>query len=134
MSKSGTAGHGGGGGAGKASFHDFTFTHPVDKASPLLMKARATGEHIKDATITLRKLGKGQQEYLVIKMTDVLVTSVSTSVSAEGDAPIEGVVLGVREGPSRVQAAEAGWHAGPRNPLQIRPQSEQGGLVRASPS
>ena len=86
-------GHGGGGGAGKASFHDFNFTHHVDKASPLLMKACATGEHIKDATITVRKAGKGQQEYLVIKMTDVLVTSVSTSVSAEGGATIEGVVL-----------------------------------------
>ena len=57
------------------------------------MKACATGEHIKDATITVRKAGKGQQEYLIIKMTDMLVTSVSTSVSAEGDATIEGVVL-----------------------------------------
>jgi type VI secretion system secreted protein Hcp len=52
-----------------------------------------TGEHIKDAKITVRKAGKGQQEYLIIKMTDVVVTSVSTSVSAEGDATIEGVAL-----------------------------------------
>ena len=43
---------GGGGGEGKASFHDFNFTHHVDKASPVLMKACATGEHIKEATIT----------------------------------------------------------------------------------
>jgi len=43
------------------------------------MRACATGEHIKDATITVRKAGKGQQDYLV-------VTSVSTSVSAEGVA------------------------------------------------
>src|SRR6478736_5966474 len=93
LSQSGTAGQGGGGGAGKTSFHDFSFTHHVDKASPSLMKACATGEHIKDATITLRKAGKGQQEYLVIKMTDVLVTSVSTSVSVEADAAIEGVAL-----------------------------------------
>ena len=93
LSQTGTAGHGGGGGAGKASFHDFTFTHHVDKASPLLMKACATGTHLKDATITLRKAGKAQQEYLVITMTDVLVTSVSTSVSAEGDATMESVGL-----------------------------------------
>ena len=32
------------------------------------------GEHIKDATITVRKAGKGQLEYLVITMNDVLVT------------------------------------------------------------
>ena len=93
VSQSGTMSHGGGGGAGKASFHDFNFTHHVDRASPALMRACATGEHIKDATITVRKAGKGQQEYLVIKMTDVLVTSVSMSVSAEGDATVEGVAL-----------------------------------------
>jgi type VI secretion system secreted protein Hcp len=93
VSQSGIAGHGGGGGAGKASFHDFNFTHHVDKASPLVMKACATGQHISDATITVRKAGKGQQEYLIIKMTDILVTSVSTSVSAEGGTTIESVVL-----------------------------------------
>jgi len=93
VSQTGTTTSGGGGGKGKASFHDFTFTHHIDKASPVLMKACATGEHIKDATITVRKAGKGQQEYLVITMTDVLVTSVSTSVSAEGDATMESVSL-----------------------------------------
>ena len=93
VSQSGTTAHGGGGGAGKASFHDFNFTHHVDRASPALMRACATGEHIKDATITVRKAGKGQQDYLVIKMTDVLVMSVSLSVSAEADATAEGVVL-----------------------------------------
>ena len=70
--------HGGGGGAGKASFNDFNFTHHVDKASPVLMKACATGEHIKEATITVRKAGKGQQEFLIIKMNDVIITSVGS--------------------------------------------------------
>jgi type VI secretion system secreted protein Hcp len=92
VSQTGTMGPGGGG-KGKASFQDFNFTHHVDKASPVLMKACATGEHVKNATITVRKAGKGQQEYLVITMTDVLVTSVATSVSAEGDATMEVVAL-----------------------------------------
>ena len=93
VSQAGTMGHGGGAGAGKASFHDFNFTHHVDKSSPVLMKVCATGEHIKEATITVRKAGNAQQEYLVIKLADVLVTSVSMSVSAEGDATVEGVSL-----------------------------------------
>ena len=93
VSQSGTAGHGAGGGVGKATFHDFNFAHHVDRASPLLMKACATGQHISDATITVRKAGQGQQEYLIITMTDILVSSVSTSVSAEGGSTIEGVVL-----------------------------------------
>jgi len=93
VSQSSTAGHGAGGGAGKANFHDFTFTHHVDKATPLLMKTCATGQHISDATITVRKAGNGQQEYLIITLTDLIVTSVSTSVSAEGGTTIESVVL-----------------------------------------
>ena len=86
-------GQGGGGGAGKASFHDFTFTHHVDKASPVLMKACATGSTSRMRRSRVRKAGKGQQEYLVITMSDLLVTGVSTSVSVEGDATMESVGL-----------------------------------------
>ena len=39
------------------------------------MRACATGQHLKDATITMRKAGRGQQDYLIIKLTDVLVTN-----------------------------------------------------------
>jgi type VI secretion system secreted protein Hcp len=74
---------GGGGGAGKASFHDLSFTHKIDKASPLLLKGCATGQHLKEATITHRKAGKGQQEFLIIKMNDVLVTAVNENDSDE---------------------------------------------------
>ena len=66
-------GRGGGGASGKATFNDFTFTHHIDKASPSLLKACATGQHIKEATITVRKAGKGQQEFLIIKMNDILM-------------------------------------------------------------
>jgi type VI secretion system secreted protein Hcp len=93
VSQSGTFTHGGGGGAGKASVHDVSFTHHFDKASPVLMARCATGEHLKDATITVRKAGEGQLEYIVITMTDVLVTSVSTGVGADGDAAVEDVAL-----------------------------------------
>jgi len=86
-------GGGGGGGAGKPSFQDVNLTHHVDKASPLLMKACATGERIKEATITVRRAGKGTQEYLVITMTDVVVTSVTTSVDADVGGTVEGVSL-----------------------------------------
>ena len=73
------------------SFNDLTFTHNVDKASPMLMKACATGQHVKEATLVARKAGKGQQEYLVIKMTDVLVTGVQPSSAHE--QPMENVSM-----------------------------------------
>jgi type VI secretion system secreted protein Hcp len=77
-------GGGGGGGEGKSSFHDLSFTHKIDKASPLLLRACATGEHLKEATITRRKAGKGQQEFLIIKMSDVLITAVTDTDNDEG--------------------------------------------------
>jgi type VI secretion system secreted protein Hcp len=86
------SGSGGGGGAGKARFNDLSFTHKIDKASPLLLKACAAGQHLKEATITRRKAGKGQQEFLVIKMNDVLVTSVADSDESGGDQ-MESVTL-----------------------------------------
>ena len=83
---------GGGAGAGKASFHDLSFTHKIDKASPVLMKGCATGVHLKEATITHRKAGKGQQEFLVVKMNDVIITSVMNEDSS-GGANVETVSL-----------------------------------------
>ena len=44
---------------GKAIFQDVTIVHGIDKATPALFKACATGVHLKDATITHRKAGKG---------------------------------------------------------------------------
>lgn len=75
---------GSGASQGKANFSDIAFTHGVDKASPTLMQACATGTHFKEATITHRKAGKGQQEYLIYKLTDVIVTSVSHGFAADG--------------------------------------------------
>ena len=83
----------GGGAAGKASFHDFNFTHRIDKASPLLMKACATGAHLPEATITVRKAGTSPHEYLIIKMSDVIVTSVAMSVVGEEPTTAENVSL-----------------------------------------
>jgi type VI secretion system secreted protein Hcp len=93
VTQSGTMAHGGGGGEGKANFNDFNFTHHIDKASPVLMKACATGEHIKDATITVRKAGKGQQEFLIIKMADIIITGVAPSGAGDGAATAEHVAL-----------------------------------------
>ena len=91
VTNSGASAHGGGGGEGKANFHDLSFTHRIDMASPLLMKACATGVHIKEATITHRKAGKGQPDFLIFKMNDVIVTSVQDGDS--GDDQTENVSM-----------------------------------------
>ena len=93
VTQSGSVTHGAGVGAGKASFQDLNFTHHIDKASPLLMKSCATGVHIPEATITVRKAGKAPQEYLIIKMSDVIVTSVAMSFASEAPTNAENVTL-----------------------------------------
>jgi len=83
VTSTGATAAGGGGGAGKATFQDLSIVHKIDKASPLLMRACATGTHLKDATITYRKAGKDQQDYLIVKMNDVMITGV-TDAAASG--------------------------------------------------
>ncbi len=89
----GTSGSGGGGGAGKASFHDLSVTKRADKATPMLMLNCATGTHIKDALLTVRKAGGDQQEYYKVKMTDLLVSSFQNQGSGHDDVPMESVSL-----------------------------------------
>ena len=77
VANAGVISAGSGGGTGKATFQDLSIVHHIDKASPSLLKACAAGTHIKDATITHRKAGKGQQEYLIVKLNDVIITGVT---------------------------------------------------------
>ena len=92
VTNAGATAAGSGGGAGKATFQDLFFIHKIDKASPLLMRACATGTHLKEATITHRKAGKDQQEYLIVKMNDVIITGV-THGGASGETASENVSL-----------------------------------------
>lgn len=86
-----TRSSGSGGGAGKVAMQDFHFVMDVNKASPSLMLACATGQHIKMATLTCRKAGGEQQEYLKITMSDLLVSSYQTGGS--GELPVDQVAL-----------------------------------------
>ena len=80
-SNAGSSAGGGGGGAGKVSMQDFHFTMQVNKASPKLMLACASGQHIPSALLTCRKAGTDQQEYLKVTFTDLLISSYQTGGS-----------------------------------------------------
>jgi type VI secretion system secreted protein Hcp len=84
ITNSGSMAFGSGGGEGKATFHDLSFVHKIDKASPVLLKYCATGTHLKEATIVHRKAGKEQHEYLIVKMNDVIITGVTHGGSGDG--------------------------------------------------
>lgn len=78
MEQSGTTHMGPGAGAGKVDVHDMRFTKYVDKASPNLMVACCKGTHIPECVLTVRKAGDKPLEYLIITMTDCLVSLMST--------------------------------------------------------
>ena len=107
----GGAASGGGGGTGKVQMQDLVFTMAVSKASPKLMLACATGKHHKEAVLTVRKAGKTQQEYYIIKLKDVVVTSYQVGGPAQGDVLTDQASLGF----STIQ-------------LEYRPQKADGSL------
>ena len=66
------------GGTGKVSMQDFHFSKAVDTASPKLMLACASGQHIKDAVLSCRNAG-GSQDFLIITLTQVAISSYQIS-------------------------------------------------------
>lgn len=81
---------GGGGGAGKATFKDFTFVHKLDKSSASLFLACASGKHIPQVVVTVFD-DKGNT-LGTITFSDVLVSDVTPSGSG-GSTPTESVSL-----------------------------------------
>ena len=84
---------GSGGGAGKVQMQDFHFTMKLNKASPSLFLKCATGEHLKEAVISMRKAGGGQHEFLKVTLSDLLVSSYQTGGATTDDLPTDQFAL-----------------------------------------
>jgi type VI secretion system secreted protein Hcp len=96
VTQQGTMGYGGGGGAGKAHFQDLSFSKRIDKASPNLFVACATGKHIDQIVLTVRKAGGQQEEYLKVTMKECIISSYHESGS-EGAMPLENIAFNFTE-------------------------------------
>lgn len=93
LSQSGTMHAGTGGGAGKVNVQDISLTKWVDKSSPTLMLRCCNGKPIPEAKLVVRKAGETPLEYIIITMTNVMVTSVSTGGSGGEDRLTENISL-----------------------------------------
>jgi type VI secretion system secreted protein Hcp len=93
LSQEGGSPAGGGGGAGRVKIENISIQKLVDLASPLLLSFSATGKHISDGTLTTRRAGKAAGEFLLFKMSNVVVTSVQVAASQDGNAPTESITL-----------------------------------------
>jgi type VI secretion system secreted protein Hcp len=120
ISQTGTMSYGGGGGAGKANFGDFNFMMRMNKATPKLMNACATGEHIGDAILSCRKAGGKQLDYMIYKFYDLLISSYQTSASSE--EPTESISFNYSkmEMLYKVQDAKGGLQNGPEFKYDIK--------------
>lgn len=84
---------GSGAGAGKVSIQSFTITKSLDKSSPLLFQAVATGKHIKEAVLSFTHKASGkEQTYLKFDFQNVLISSVQDGGSG-GGTPAEQVTF-----------------------------------------
>ena len=100
LSNESTPSSGSGGGSGRVKIENISVQKLVDLASPLLLLFSAEGRHIPDGALTTRKAGKGGKggdEFLLFKMTDLMVTSVNVAVSQETNQPAENVALSFRK-------------------------------------
>jgi type VI secretion system secreted protein Hcp len=83
----------GGGGSGKPSIGELVISKQVDKASPNLFRSCLTGRHIKDVELAHRRAGAGQTNFLVIKLRQVLITSLNASSAGGGARPTENISI-----------------------------------------
>lgn len=76
----------GGRSSGRTDFADLTIAKPLDAATPLLFKACAKGEHLKEVTLELCRVGGDNLKFMEYKMGDVTVSGVAVSGDGGGDA------------------------------------------------
>lgn len=84
------AGSGATGSAARSQLHDISIVKKIDKASPKLLMACATGKHFPNATLTVRKASG--RKYLLFRFKLVSVKTVAYDQSA-GSTPTEAVTL-----------------------------------------
>ena len=109
IKQTGTVGGGGGGGAGKAVPADFSIAKHVDKASPVLMVAVCSGEHFKEAVLTVEEpRGKGGDAFLKIKLTDVLISGYQTGGGGT-DVPTDQVSLNFSKVEIAIRDDQGSW-------------------------
>ena len=91
--RSAAASTAGGATAGRCNHTDFSIAKTMDSSSPVLNATCCTGKHIASVVVTLRRAdGDKSIPYMVYKLTDVVISSVSVGGSSDG-VPTETVTF-----------------------------------------
>ena len=80
--------------AGRPQASDINFVMRVNKSSPTLMLACATGRHLKEGLFVIETTGEAPFPFYKATLTDVIITSYQTS--GGGETPIDSFSLNFR--------------------------------------
>jgi type VI secretion system secreted protein Hcp len=107
------------GDTGRVHIQDLHVTKPIDKASPLLMLACASGRRFTSAVLTAQRPGTEPLDYLTISLGGVLVNSYQMEAPAGQPRPADQVSFTFRQievayrpqlpDGSLAQPVSAGW-------------------------
>lgn len=121
MQQSGTTHMGEGGGSGKVSVGDISFSKYVDESTNKLIQFCCSGKHIDEGVLVVRKAGESPVEYMKIIMKQILISSYNTGGDSDSsDRVLENISLNFAEvtveyTPQDATGAaggvmSAGWH------------------------
>jgi type VI secretion system secreted protein Hcp len=95
LTQSATFGGGGGGGGVHMNVQDLTFSAHVSKATTALAKKCANGTHIPEGTLTIRKAGENPQEFMILTLEKIIVSSYQTGGASEQAQMVESFSLNI---------------------------------------
>ncbi len=116
-----------GGQSTKVEVKDITIQKFCDKASVTLYQNCVTGKHIKNGTITCRKNDGDQKvEYLIVKLTDIMVTKVEFTGDGDNQALQENLGLSFAEFRMDYKVQNDTGSAGGAKSFQFNVQKQHG--------
>lgn len=69
----------------RRSYKNLTFLKATDTASTALLSALATNDEVKEARLTMRKAGEGQQDFFRMTLKNARITGVDLDSAEDGD-------------------------------------------------
>ena len=89
----GSFGQHSGGGTGKVSFSDIQFSTAASKLTPNIFKAMGNHEACSEIVLSARKgVGDKQEDYLVVTLTNAVITNYDLQVSEIGPPTVSGSI------------------------------------------
>jgi type VI secretion system secreted protein Hcp len=114
-----------GGAAGKPVFEDLSITKNVDRSTPKLVGACATGKHFLEVVLAARRAEGESFDFLVIKLSDVTIPRFETSGEDAWVLPDRCFLVSVRQNRIPLHAAEGRRNTRHRDQVELGRQARR---------